>query len=65
MSKVLKCIYEVVVDIPPCISTTRSKQSSVQADVTAFSLDCCHTLWQVHDAHTDPRDKVGHAIVPD
>lgn len=28
----------------------------------------CHvelTLWQVHYAHTDPRDEVRHPIVPD
>lgn len=26
---------------------------------------CCHTLWQVHYAHTDASNEVWHAIVPD
>lgn len=29
------------------------------------NIDYHRTLWQVHYAHTDARDKVWHAIVPD
>lgn len=54
----------VLADIRGCIAEKSDVNVSAITFYSAMN-NSFHTLWQVHNANTDPRNEVRHPIIPD